>query len=71
MKTFLTWNLRALAVCAAMAALGQSAFAGGSAPDCGGSPRPSVPEVDPGAAAGAMTLLVGGALSLAERRRSK
>jgi hypothetical protein len=60
---------RALALGVAVVALGGSAFAGAPAPDC--NPCPSVPEIDPGSAAGALTLLVGGALSLADRRRSK
>ena len=56
---------RALALLFAFAALCGTASAGA------GPPPTSVPEIDPGSAAGAMTLLVGGLLTLADKRRSK
>lgn len=37
----------------------------------GPGPPPTVPEIDPGSAVGAVTLLVGGVLSLVDRRRLK
>jgi len=37
----------------------------------GACPPPSVPEIDPGSAVGAMTLLVGGLMTLADKRHAK
>ena len=44
--------------------LAGSAFAGAG-------PPPTVPEIDPGSAVGAVTLLVGGVMTLRDRRRTK
>ena len=43
-----------------------SAYAGAGPP-----PAYGVPEIDPGSAVGAITLLVGGVMTLIDRRRSK
>ena len=67
MQAVLKNGSRALAVLVASAALCGTASAGAAPPPyC-----PPVPEIDPGSAVGAMTLLVGGLMTLADRRRSK
>jgi hypothetical protein len=63
---------RVAAVMFAAVMLTGVASAGATQPDCQTKPLcpPSpVPEIDPGSAAGARTLLVGGLLSVADRRR--
>jgi hypothetical protein len=65
MKAVLKSGVRAGAFLLAFAALCGSASAGaGPPPDC-----PAVPEIDPGSVVGAMTLLVGGLMTLADKRR--
>ena len=60
--------VRVAAVLIAVGAFSGNVFAGaGPPPVC---PTP-VPEIDPGSAAGAITLLVGGVLSLVEKRKSR
>lgn len=68
MKSVLKSGVRASALLLAFAALCGSASAGAGAPPvyC-----PPVPEIDPGSVAGAMTLLVGGLMTLADKRRAK
>ena len=74
MKAILKAGSCSLAALVAASALSGSAFAG-AAPPPGGTPKHvpgcSVPEIDPGSAAGALTLLVGGVMTLVDRRRSK
>ena len=60
--------VRALALLVVAGGFSGSAYAGaGPGPDC----TPSVPEIDPGSAAGTVTLLVGGVMTLADRRKSR
>ncbi len=66
MKSLQKHGFRALALLVATAALCGTASAGACPP-----PLPSVPEIDPGSAVGAMTLLVGGLMTMAGKRRSK
>ena len=65
--------VRALAFVVVAGAFSQSAFAGAGNRYCPPPPPPCppVPEIDPGSAAGAFTLLLGGVMTLADRRRSK
>ena len=58
---------RALGVAVVALSFSGTVKAGSMGPEC----KTPVPEIDPGSAAGALTLLVGGVLSLADRRRSK
>ncbi len=57
------WGFAALVV---VGGLVGSAYAGAGPP-----PRTVVPEIDSGSAVGAITLLVGGVMTLVERRRLK
>ena len=70
MNKFLRIGFLSMGMVLAASALSSSAFAGAGPP-----PTPthhtSVPEIDPGSLAGAMTLLTGGVLTLMDRRRSK
>ena len=59
--------VRVLAVVVAVGTLSGTAFAGARPK----AQRSSVPEIDPGSAASAITLLVGGLLTLSECRRAK
>ena len=63
MREVLKTSCRIFAVLLGSAALGASAYASPG-------PPPTVPEIDPGAVVGALTLLVGGVLTLVDRRRS-
>ncbi len=64
MKSFFKASLLGSAAVLASWVLCASASAGTAGP-------PSVPEIDPGSAVGAFTLLIGGVMTLAGRRRSK
>ena len=65
MRRVLKSSCRGLAFLLGLTALSASAHANP------GPPPTSVPEIDPTATAGAMTLLVGGMMTLADKRRSK
>jgi hypothetical protein len=71
MKAVLKMGSRALAVVFATAAISGTASACHHRPPCHCSTDPAVPEIDPGSAAGAMTLLVGSVLTLGDRRRPR
>ncbi len=68
MTKFLRFGFLSMGMILAASALSSSAFAGAGPPPY---PHTSVPEIDPGSLAGAMTLLTGGVLTLIDRRRSK
>ena len=67
MKGVLKLGARALAALIASAALCGTVSAGAGPP----TTCSTVPEIDPGSAVGAMTLLVGGLMTLADKRRGK
>jgi hypothetical protein len=66
MKNVVKMGSRVLALLVVSMALCGTASAGAAPPSC-----PPVPEIDPGSAVGAMTLLVGGLMSLADKHRSR